>query len=192
MGPLQWHYRGRISHETAGTFLQASTAHCIGLADPVRFLEQFGHFHSIQSWTSSSAMWRESHLLGNIAPSLKALQIHITSPCKISSTGVPVSELTLGPALRTVDVTCGNDAGNLVVRGCPMNLKYMRLSARMVSLEKGLYESLTAKQAKPLVCAEHRFFIDNTCVHFQQTTTSNELALLFGSRSSHQNVYEGT
>lgn len=92
-----------------------------------------------------------------------------------------MSELVLGPAVQSVDVTCVVDGGRLMVKGCPMNLTFVHIKASCISMERCLHEHLQAKQIKPLVCAKHKVVISGANVIYEQASSA-KLILFFGSR----------
>lgn len=181
--PFAGTIQGQLTVATAETFCQATAVHCTGLDEDIESLSVLEPMQSIKTWVSMSAKWQESKLLSQLAPNLEKLQLEFNIPCKTGN--LPVHEITLGPALQSVDVTCVRDHGSVSIRGCSTNLKYMRLTARVIILESGLHVSLQSKQTTPLVLAEHRVRQHKTSVRFERApSSSHKLVLVFGSQPS--------
>ncbi|KAL3147038.1 hypothetical protein ABBQ38_015001 [Trebouxia sp. C0009 RCD-2024] len=154
--PFHGTVQGRLSHETAETFRNASVVHCTGLAEEAIYAQHIAPIDSIQSWTSIPGQWRDSMVLASLAPKLETLNIRIDTAC-FPDEAPPASLINLGPALKSVDVTFDvPGGGDLLVKGEPSkDLVHMRLDSPCINLQKTLYERLQARQQQPLVYAEH-------------------------------------
>jgi len=152
------------------------------LAEETFFVQHIAPIDTIKTWTSSPTEWRESTLIGQLAPKLETLHINIGTPSLAAPNGPPVSIVKLGPALKSVDVVFDMPGGGmLLVKGWPAkDLVHMRIDARYMRLQTKLYEWLQTKQMKPLVCAEHcSSDADDVRVILQQTTEDAKLILRF-------------
>lgn len=158
--PFHGTVRGRLSQRTVETFRQASVAHCTGLGGDVWNIWQPHHIcpvDSILSWTSRPEKygWMESSLLAQLAPRLETLHIEIAL-----DVGPGPLIISLGPALKCVDVLVGPRTATLVLKGWPSNdLVHMRIEcatidSSTVRMQRKLFKWLQAKQAQRLLCAE--------------------------------------
>ena len=187
--PFHGTVQGFLSRKTAETFRQASAVHCTGLGEHAFHLQDLAHMECIQSWTSIPAEWRESAMIGRLAPQVEILLIQINTPCSTVENGCPVSVIELGPTMESVHVTFDYpDQPMLLVNGWPSkNLVHMHLACNTIRLKRDLFEYLQAKQAKPLVCAQHRIFYGENAeqtVFLQQLDPVDHLVMQFDSHLS--------
>ena len=140
--PFNGTVRGKLTNDTADTFLEATVGHVTGVYDDdsICFLDMTRPLSSITSWHSGSLS--SPKFIAQLAPNLTVLDIKISNSTN--------SSIVLTSKMVSVDVSKPACLGPMSVHGVPnTGLTHLRIQGHTLWVDEELYSWVKARQPQP-------------------------------------------